>query len=172
MAQSLALYASERIDKVVISAVGPPNPENSRQLAKLMRWMKWMPTFILKALINRAFTRLDRSEAAQGPDTALLWAMVQEAMSTRITRADILCLITRLIDQTDNFPIPEDALRDWPGRMLLLQGSEDPSTPADRREAMRRLYPGAEVVVIQGAGHAMALTHREEYYAALEEFLR
>jgi len=171
MAQSLLLDASERIGKVVVSAVGLPNPENSRQLARMMRWMRWMPTFLLKALINRSFARLDSSEASQDSDTALLWAMVREVMTTRVTRADILALLTRLIDQTDNFPFDEDPLHGWPGQMLLIFGSEDPATPADRREAMQRRYPQAEVVVFEGDGHAMAITRQEEYFAALDSFL-
>ena len=37
--------------------------------------------------------------------------------------------------------------------------------------AMRRLYPRADTVVIDGADHTMAVTHRAEYYAAIDEFL-
>ena len=47
----------------------------------------------------------------------------------------------------------------------------DPSTPPERRESMARLYPQAEMVVFEGADHTVSLTHREEYYRAIDAFL-
>ena len=53
----------------------------------------------------------------------------------------------------------------------MLFGSEDPTTPEDKREAMRALYPQAEMVVFEGGEHGIGLTHKQEYYAAIDSFL-
>jgi pimeloyl-ACP methyl ester carboxylesterase len=53
----------------------------------------------------------------------------------------------------------------------MLFGSEDPSTPADKRQAMRTLYPQAEMIVFEGGEHGIGLTHKQEYFAAIDTFL-
>lgn len=101
----------------------------------------------------------------------LLWALVQEAVYFRLERADILAMIQRLIDQTDNYTFSADDLEDCPGEILLVFGSEDPATPLARREAMQALYPSAEMIVFEGGEHGIAITHQQEYFAVIDEFL-
>ncbi len=170
MVQSLVRLYPERIDKMVISAVGPPDERNSRELARLMGWFRIMPTFLLRWLINRSFARLD-SRKSDDQDMALLWALVQESVNFRIGRADFLALMQRLIDQTDNYTFSADDLKDWPGSILLVFGSEDPATPLAKREAMKELYPQAEMKVFEGGEHGIAITHQQEYFAVIDEFL-
>ena len=172
MAQSLVRAYPEQVRKVVITAVGPPNPENSRQIAKMMRWIRLMPTFLLKTMINRSFARFDTSKIEDYPDMALLWALVKEVMNFRVERKDIFALMVRLIDQTDNFTFTPEDLKEWGGRILLVFGSEDPTTPLDKRDAMKELYPQAEVKVFDGGEHGIALTHQQEYFTVIDDFLK
>ena len=143
MAQSLVRFVPDRVKKLVITAVGPPNPENSRQLKKLQGWLRFLPTFVLKAFLNRSFTNLDTTAAGEYPQMSLLWAMVKEVVNERLTRRDIFALFERLIDQTEHYAFAPADLQDWPGEILLVFGSDDPASPADKREAMRVLYPQA-----------------------------
>lgn len=172
MAQSLVRAYPERVQKLVLTAIGPPNPENSRQLAKLLPWLRGMPTFVLKALINRAFSRLDVGQTEDYPDLALLWALTKEMMEVRVKREDILNLMVLLVDQTDNYIFTPDDLKDWGGSILIVCGSEDPSTPLDKREAMQTLYPRAQMKVFEGGEHGIAITHQQQYFAVIDEFLR
>jgi esterase len=172
MAQSLVRAYPERVRKLVLTAIGPPNPENSRKIAKLLRWLRLMPTFVLNALISRAFAKLDVTKVEEYPDMALMWALVKEVMYYRVKREDIFNLMYRLIDQTENYTFTPDDLKDWEGSILVVCGSEDPSTPPDKREAMQRLYPQAEMKVFEGGEHGIALTHQQEYFAVIDEFLK
>jgi pimeloyl-ACP methyl ester carboxylesterase len=36
---------------------------------------------------------------------------------------------------------------------------------------MRQLYPQAEVKVFEGGEHGIALSHQQEYFSAIDEFL-
>ena len=170
MVQSLVRQYAARIDKLVITAVGPPNRENSQELARLMGWLRITPTFLLRWMINRSFARLESTKTGD-KDMALLWALVREAVNFRIGRADILALIQRLINQTENYTFSADDLKDWPGKILLVFGSEDPATPAEKRQAMRDLYPQAEVMVFEGGEHGIAITHQQECFQTIDEFL-
>ncbi|MGD8456356.1 MAG: alpha/beta hydrolase [Anaerolineales bacterium] len=171
MAQSFVRAYPERVRKLVLTAIGPPNAENSRQIAKMLGWLRLTPTFVLKMLINYSFSRLDTSLTDEYPEMALLWALVKEVMGTRVRREDIFALLYRLIDQTENYNFLPDDLKDWEGSILIVCGSEDPSTPTDKREALRTLYPQAEMKIFEGGGHGIALTHQQAYFAAIDEFL-
>jgi len=46
MAQSFVRQVPERVQKLVLSAIGPPNPENSRQLRQIMPLFRIMPAFL------------------------------------------------------------------------------------------------------------------------------
>jgi pimeloyl-ACP methyl ester carboxylesterase len=170
MAQSFVRHYPERVRKLVVTAIGPPDPENGQQIAKLMRWFRIVPTFLLRAMINRSFSRLI-SDRAMDPNVPMLWALLREVMYYRVTREDLIAALERLVDQTQNYTFSPEDLKDWPGDILVLFGSEDPSTPQDKREAMRALYPKAEITVFDGGEHGIALTHQEEYFGAIDAFL-
>jgi pimeloyl-ACP methyl ester carboxylesterase len=170
MAQSLVRAYPERVDKLVLTAIGPPNPENSRQLAWLLPLLRIMPMFLLRGLINRTFGRLDSSQRAD-PEQALLWALVNEVVTYRIGRADFLAAMRRLIDQTKNYTFSADDLADWPGSILMLFGDGDPASPPEKRQAMRALYPQAESITFKGGEHAIALSHQAKYFQTIDDFL-
>jgi len=170
MVQSLVRQYPERISKLVITAVGPPDPKNSQELARLIGWLRITPTFMLRRMINRSFSRL-ASETAKDKDMALLWALVRESIYFRLGREDILAMIQRLIDQTESYTFSAEDLEDWPGEILLVFGSEDPATPLARREAMTDLYPKAVSKIFEGGEHGIAITHQQEYFAVIDEFL-
>ena len=170
MVQSMVREYPERIRKLVITSVGPPNSENSQELARLMSWLRITPTFLLRWMINRSFSRLE-SNRTSDKDVTLLWALVKEAIYFRLGRADILAMLQRLINQTDNYIFSADDLNDWSGNILLVFGSEDPATPLDKREAMMELYPQAEVKVFEGGEHGIAISHQQEYFATIDDFL-
>ena len=170
MAQSMLRHVPDRIDKVILSAIGPPNPENSRQLAKMLWLLRLLPFGLLRALMNRSFANLV-SDGELEPVQTLMMAQLSEIMHTRVERKDILAALRRLIDQTDNYTFAADDLKGWPGRMLILMGSEDPSTTADKREAMAQLYPLADHIVFEGADHSLSIPHKEAYYSAINDFL-
>jgi pimeloyl-ACP methyl ester carboxylesterase len=170
MVQSLVRLYPEKAHKMVLTAIGPPDPENSRQIDKLMILFRVAPTFLLRALLNRSFSRLDQS-ASDDPNMNLLWALVKEVMYYRVDKADMIAALERLVDQTTNYTFSPEDLKDWTGSILALFGSEDPATPPEKRQVMRELYPQAEIVVFEGGEHGIALTHQEEYFAAIDEFL-
>lgn len=170
MLQSLVRQFPERFTRLVISAVGPPDNQNSQELARLMGWFRITPTFLLRWMLNRSFSRLDR-DRTNNPDIALLWALVNEVINYRLSREDMLAMMQRLIDQTDKHTFSPEDLDDWPGQILLVFGSEDPATPLEKREAMQQLYPKAEVRVFDGGEHGIAITHQGEYFSVIDEFL-
>jgi pimeloyl-ACP methyl ester carboxylesterase len=59
----------------------------------------------------------------------------------------------------------------WPGRVLLLEGEDDPLFPPAARARLRALYPAAQVHRFAGTGHAAAVLKPEEYADVVTRFL-
>jgi len=171
MAQSYVRHSPDRVQKLVISVCGPPDPENSQKIARILPWLRLTPTFLLRAMLMRVFSGL---MTGNGHETgqALLAAHLKEILYTRVKRVDLLAAMQRLVDQTRSSIFLPDDLKDWTGRILLLFGSDDPATPPEKREAMQQLYPGAEMKVFEGADHTVPLTHQREYFTAMDAFLK
>jgi pimeloyl-ACP methyl ester carboxylesterase len=168
MAQSLVRAYPDRVRRMALTAIGPPDAENSRRLAKMRPVFRLLPMGMLRTMLNRSFARLDNSQ--EFPDMALLWALAKEALAG-LQRRDLLALIGRLIDQSAHYTFSAQDLQDWPGEILLVFGSEDPASPLEKRQAMQALYPQAQMVVFEGGQHGIALTHQKEYFAAIDAFL-
>lgn len=170
MAQSLVRLYPHKIKKLVITAVGAPDTENSQEIARLMGWFRITPTFLLRKMMDRSFSRLE-SNRVGNPDLDLVWALAKEVINFRLRRADILAMLQRLVDQTENYEFAPGDLMDWQGKMLLVFGSADPATPPEKRTAMQELYPQAEIKVFDGGEHGIAITHQDEYFSVIDEFL-
>lgn len=64
-----------------------------------------------------------------------------------------------------------DASRKIEVPALIIHGSSDPLVPMSAARELAELIPGAELVIIRGAGHLPYLTHPDEVNAAVARFL-
>lgn len=168
MAQSFVRYCPDRVKKLVLTANGPPDPENSRQIEKMLPLLRLLPAALLRKMLLRTFANLVKSDQ---PGQQFLFAHLKETLYERVQRADIIASMQRLVDQTKNYTFTPDDLNAWPGQILLLFGSDDPAATPEKRDAMLALYPRARLHIISGADHSAALTHQQEYYKVIDSFL-
>lgn len=64
-----------------------------------------------------------------------------------------------------------DDLRDWPGRVLIIDSDDDKVASERARAALRELYPQAEVASFKGTGHSTAIARPEEYALTIRRFI-
>jgi pimeloyl-ACP methyl ester carboxylesterase len=169
MAQSFVRYCPDRVKTLVLAAIGPPNPENSRQIEKLLFFLRLLPAPLLRKLMLKTLSSLVKPD--QQPGMELMVAHLKEILYEHMGRADILASMERLVDQTSNYTFTPHDLDVWPGKILYIAGSEDSTSTPEKREAMLALYPQAQIHIIQGAGHAAAISHQQEYFDTIDAFL-
>jgi pimeloyl-ACP methyl ester carboxylesterase len=85
-------------------------------------------------------------------------------------KEDILRLWRCAIDLHQNYRFTRNDLVLWPGRVLILESDDDPAISAPVREALKALYPQAQVYTFHKAGHTPILSKREEYMAVVKNF--
>lgn len=171
MAHPLVRLYPDRVRKMVLAVSPAPNPESGQRLARTLRWLRFVPIFSLRNMLSRTFGGLVQEDDTPDPNTALLLAMTREIVMERITRADILAAMRRVVDMNKSFTYTPDDLVGWSCDILMIFGADDPATPPETRAALQALYPNARVRVFEGSGHAIAITRQAEYFATIEGFL-
>lgn len=166
VAQVFVRRHPDRVERMILSHTGPPNPGRGQVIASSLRWLPPLPMFLLRLQYRRVMMGL----MPKRPELALTRAYLEEIIALHLTKAGMLDGYRRVVDYDQQRFAPGD-LEDWPGRLLLLLGDNDPATPAPARDRMKALYPTAEVRIFEGAGHATGILRRQEYLAAMEGFL-
>jgi pimeloyl-ACP methyl ester carboxylesterase len=64
-----------------------------------------------------------------------------------------------------------DDLKQWQGKILIIDSDDDPAIPAKDRQLLRKTYPQAEVQTFRGGGHASSILKREETFSLIRNFL-
>jgi pimeloyl-ACP methyl ester carboxylesterase len=123
-----------------------------------------LPERLLRGLLK---ARLGRTlEAADA-----FWRRYFDMAIEGLTKADIVSRVQLQAEFGQQAWAPTD-LASWPGRVLLIEGEDDPLFPAAARARVRALYPSAELYSFRGTGHAAAVLRPEEYAGVVARFIQ
>jgi pimeloyl-ACP methyl ester carboxylesterase len=161
-AQALVRRHPERVRSLVLSHTGAPEGgSRAQRLATLP--LAILPGGLLRALFRK---RLRGNFAAADP----FWTRYFDETTARLGRADFLSRVRVALDFSEERYGPRD-LDGWPGRILILDADHDPLFPEARQQAVRDLYPSAEVHTFRGTGHAAAILDPDGYASVILDFL-
>ncbi len=167
VAQSFARRHPARVERLILSHTGAPEPARAGSLARSLRVLGALPESWLKSMLNRQLHRSlrDVDDALARVTTTHMRDVVQR----RMTKASILTGYRRVADFDATWE--EQPNEPYGGPTLLLFGALDSAIPAAVREALQMLYPQASVVLFKESGHATAITEYTAYYSAVASFL-
>lgn len=160
LAQVLVRKAPERVASLILSHTGAPDGRRRRAALALV---SAMPIGVLRRLLK---ARLGRTLDAADP----FWQRYFARAISEMAKADIVSRIRLQAEFGEARWSPDDLAR-WPGRVLLIEGDDDPLFPAAARERVRALYPTAQVYRFRGTGHAAAVLRPEEYCEVVTKFV-
>jgi pimeloyl-ACP methyl ester carboxylesterase len=160
LAQALVRQAPERVASLVLSHTGAPDGKR-----------RGVATAIVAAMPMRLLRGLLKARLGKTLDAAdTFWRRYFDRAIDQMPKADIVSRV-RLQAEFGARTWGPDDLASWPGRVLLIEGEDDPLFPPAARARLRALYPSAQVHRFQGTGHAAAVLKPEEYAAAVTRFL-
>lgn len=167
VAQRFVRAYPERVRRLVLSHTGGPRPDRARANRRAVTLFGLLPMRVLRFMLRGATRRSLRD----APEHIAFWEAYSDEMITRLTKADLInrYRLAADFDATSNFT-PDD-LKDWPGRVLILEGDNDPIAEAAARASLRQLYPQAQVHVFHGSGHVASIAQLDEYTAVITRFL-
>lgn len=167
VAQRFVRAYPERVRRLVLSHTGGPRPDRARANRRAVTLFGLLPMRVLRFMLRGATRRSLRD----APEHIAFWEAYSDEMITRLTKADLInrYRLAADFDATSNFT-PDD-LKDWSGRVLILEGDNDPIAEAAARASLRQLYPQAQVHVFHGSGHVASIAQLDEYTAVITRFL-
>jgi pimeloyl-ACP methyl ester carboxylesterase len=168
VAQAFLRRFPRRTRRVVLSATGTAKPERAASNASWSRRIGRLPLGISHALL-RTIVRLALKKVTA--DRAFWRGFYFRAIAAT-AREDLVARYALAADIDRHGPPPAAALQEWTGEMLILEGDADRISSAGSRGGLKALYPKARVRTFAGAGHAIAAQRRDEWSAAIAEFLR
>ena len=166
VAQAFVRRHPERTERLILSHTMLPDPSKVPALERGVRLVGWLPEGLVRWIYKKRLMGL----LPRAPEADEFRAYTLE-VTGRATKPGLLALYQRVADFLGNTHLRPDDLDGWPGRVLLLMSEDDPVTPAPAREAMKAMYPRAEVHLFSGGGHATALLQPERYFEVMDRFL-
>ena len=167
VAQCLVRQYPDRLGKLILSHTGGPKPKRAGKNKKFIAALPFLPMGVWRALL-RLVTRKVLSEA---PAQQAFWQAYSNEMIATMTKADLVSRYQVAIDFDENCTFARDDLVGWPGSILILEGEDDPLAEARERDALKALYPQAQVHTFHGTGHIASVAKLEEYVSVVQAFL-
>jgi pimeloyl-ACP methyl ester carboxylesterase len=166
VAQVFVRRYPERTERLILSHTLLPDPSRAGALKRGLRVVGWLPEGLVRWIFRKRIAGL----LPPRPETDEFRAYTME-VAAKTTKAGLLALYERAADFLVSFRFRPDDLDGWPGKILILLSDDDPATPEAAREALKAMYPRAEVHVFSGGGHATALLQPERYFEVIDRFL-
>jgi pimeloyl-ACP methyl ester carboxylesterase len=167
VAQCLVRRYPQRVLSLVLSHTGGPRPERAAANRRFIVLLRLLPMSLLRLMLTSA----TRKSLKDAPEQLPFWAAYSNEMMARLRKADLISRYQVAVDFDATSAFTPDDLKDWPGRILILEGDNDPLAEAPAREALKALHPQARVHTFQGSGHVASIAKLDEYVAVIKQFL-
>jgi pimeloyl-ACP methyl ester carboxylesterase len=173
IAQSFVRRYPGLVDRLILSNTAPPDKVYANAYTHKLKMLLQALSALPFALVLFVYKRwLLKTLAAPSTEREFWRAYLNELLSFHTTKADLVSEARSMLDYAENYHFTRDDLKNWRGRILVLESDTDETIGASLREALKALYPQAQVHTFRNAGHTTYLSQREEYVSLVENFLR
>ncbi len=168
IAQAFLRRFPQRTRRIALSATGPAKVERAASNQRWSQRVGRLPIVVSRALL-RTIVRVSLKKVTT--DRAF-WRSFYGRAIAGITRDELVARYALSADIDRHGPPSLAALPEWRGEILILEGDADRISRGSSRQTLRSLFPDARVKTFAGAGHAISIERRDEWTAAVAEFLR
>jgi pimeloyl-ACP methyl ester carboxylesterase len=170
VAQVLLQRHPSRVRKLILSGTSP---------LIALRWKRGMSALLTalagllpKRVVKRTFRRILLPLVTVQDSARPFWdAYLEEHFQRRLTKADVLSHLRTTRDAQVNYAYSRDRKTSWRGDVLVIWGESDHLRTERGRKGILEVYPQAQIHVIAGGGHTVALEEPDTYAAIVRAFL-
>ncbi len=170
LAQCCVRRHPERVRSMVLANIGVASAGRMRATRLLASALKLMPGGMVRRLFEARVRRNIRGLDAE--ERAFYEGYLEELSARYLSKDFLLNQLQILMDFAMAYRFGPADLADWAGRVLILESDDDSGFDAAERQALRALYPGAQVHTFPQGGHLAGALQRDAYDAVVETFLR
>ncbi|MDQ5825503.1 MAG: alpha/beta hydrolase [Chloroflexota bacterium] len=168
LAQRFVRRYPGRVDRLVLSDTGVPRPYRALKYRRYVWLLRVLPMPVIRVLWRMGAYLYLREMA---PQHRPFWRAYFARLRKTITRRECVNRLLVWIDFDSGSRFSPGDLAGWRGEMLILEAERDTTFADWERQALRSLYPAAQVRIFTGGGHAASLDRRDEYIEAISAFL-
>jgi 3-oxoadipate enol-lactonase len=165
LAQCWARRNPDSIRALILFGAAAPDTKRVSTHRRMLKLLPFLPMPALRLAMKLAAIKITKDITSNKN----LWRKELQSLASTIQREDLASRYNTALDFDLNSHFKSDDLHGM--QILLLEGSEDRVANQKVRESMRGLYPHAEIVTIQGAGHSLLLTHPQQWQSAVIKFI-
>ncbi|HKS26463.1 MAG TPA: alpha/beta hydrolase [Pyrinomonadaceae bacterium] len=167
LAQCMVREYPERVSHLILSHTGVPNPQRAKLSGLGMAVMRLLPISWFRAGLRWEISSLLSSAG----DEKEFWRAYFRELVQGLNKEQLVSGYERAIDLEQHYTFTSHDLKDWPGRILILESDNDTIIKAAERARLKALYPQAQTHTFIGAGHGASIVRREEYTQVVRSFL-
>lgn len=173
VAQYFVRRHPDRVSSLVLSHTFVLTPKFATPLWIAGKLFPSLPRSVFVPLLKLRLNKLLLStlRAAGHPEYEFWRAYLNEAIASGRFKEVFIhqnkCLLDCAQQQPQSTP---DDLKEWQGRILIIESDNDVIGKADR-ELLRKTYPQAQIHTFHNVGHASSIIKREEVVSIIKEFL-
>ncbi len=167
IAQCFVRRHPERVTHLILAGSGFPEPKRVEKNRRLLQLLPYLHMGLMRLLLRVVLWKLLRQVTGDQNH----WKTEFHQLMRKLTKEDLASRYNIAIDFDENYRFTPADLADWPGKILILEGSADRIANEQIRAGLRALYPQATVHTFAGAGHSMLLTHTQEWQKIVLPFL-
>jgi pimeloyl-ACP methyl ester carboxylesterase len=156
-----------RVANLILSNTDFPHSPEERK--RKIRLSNLLPEPIFLKDLKKTYIKL--IEPLKLEEREFWQAYFEELYSFRITKDDFMGLLKCAFDFHKNYSFTPVDLKDWAGNLLILESDNDQYFPASQREALRALYPEAQIHKFYDGGHTPSIARRDEFNSVVKTFL-
>ncbi len=170
VAQVLIQRHPSRVKKVILSGTAPMIVVRWKNaLGSLLSAIAaLLPERVLIGIFRRVLSSL---VTVQESERAFWDAYLRELFRQRLTKADVLSHFRTTRDAQTKYAHTSREKSSWSGDVLVVWGENDHLRTGRGRRGMLDVYPQAQIHIIEGGGHTVALSEPEKYAATVKRFL-
>ena len=125
---------------------------------------------LLKSRLDKML--VSKLRATNHPEAEFWHAYLNEAIASGQLKEVFTHQNKCLLDLTHQPQFTRDDLKQWPGKILIIESNDDPAISPRDRSLLRNTYPQAQVHTFGNAGHASFILRREEVVSIIRTFLQ
>ena len=173
VAQHFVRRYPSKVRSLILAHTFVFDPKYSRLIWLMGNLVRVLPsswlTFVLRLRLEKIiFAKL---RAINHPEAEFWRAYLNEALASDLLREVFVHQNKCLVDLAQQLQLRADDLREWDGKIFIIESEDDPAIGPRDRELLRRTYPQAQVHTFKDAGHVSSIVKRSEVVSLIKGFL-
>jgi pimeloyl-ACP methyl ester carboxylesterase len=173
VAQYFVRLFPERTCSLILSHTFLVTPKLELPLKIVGRLLPMLPSSLFLPLLKLRLNKLLLStlRRTKHPEYEFWKAYLNEIVASDRFKGVALHQHKSLLELARQPQFTPDDLKEWCGKVLIIDSDDDPAIPAKDRKLVRNTYPQAQLKTFSDAGHASSILKRDEAFSTIRDFL-